>query len=158
MKLTPGQIREALGLSQDAFRGWRATLSPLQGRSGYTPCFTPADLLALAVVKTLIDGAGVRVGALTPVAATLFDITNRTSWPLLQRSVLVFNLRAAEIALVPETQTPGTASVDLRVACRPIVAMLEEWLRGEQTTDNQHILRFPLSSIESERRAVGGDA
>ena len=158
MKLTPGQIREALSLSQDAFRGWRATLPPLQGRSGYTPCFTPADLLALAVVKTLVEGAGIRVGALTAVANTLFDITNQTSWPLLQRSVLVFNLRAGEIALVPATQTPGTAAVDLRVACRPIVAMLEDWLRGEQTTDNQHVLRFPLSSIESERRAARGDA
>lgn len=158
MKLTPGQIRQALGLSQDAFRGWRATLPPLQGRTGYSPCFTPADLLALAIVKALVEGAGIRVGALTPVAATLFEITNQTSWPLLQRSVLIFNLRAGEIALVPETQPPGTAWVELRVACRPIVAMLEEWLRGAQTDDNQHVLRFPLSSFEGERRAAGGDA
>jgi len=113
--------------------------------------------LALAIVKALV-GAGVRVGALAPVADALFEITNQTSWPLLQRSVLVFNVRAGEVALVPETQTPGTAWVDLRVACRPIIAMLEEWLRGEQTTDSQHVLRFPLSSVESERRVAGGDA
>ena len=112
----------------------------------------------MAIVKALVEGAGVRVGALTPVAATLFDITKQTSWPLLQRSVLVFKLRAGEIALMPETQTPRTTWVELRVACRPIVAMLEVWLRGEQTTDNQHVLRFPLSSFESERRAAGGDA
>ncbi len=156
LKLTPGQVREALQLSQDTFRGWRSALAPLNGRSGYTPCFSLADLLALAIVKTIVDGAGVRISALGPVAPALFDLTNQTAWPLLERSLLIMDLRAGTLSLVAETQSPRTGVVDLRVACRPILASLDEWLRGEQRGDGQHVLRFPLTSIDPERRLAGG--
>jgi len=156
LKLTPGQVREALQISQDTFRGWRAALAPLSGRSGYTPCFSLADILALAIVKTIVEGAGVRIGALRPVAPALFELTNQTAWPLLERSLLIFDLRAGSLSLVAETQSPRTGVVDLRVACRPILAGLHEWLRGEQRGSSQHVLRFPLASVDPERRLAGG--
>jgi hypothetical protein len=72
MKYTPGQAQETLYLSPATFRHWKTALPPLRGRIGYSPCFTPGDLLAMAVVKMLTEDIGIRVGNLRGIADALF--------------------------------------------------------------------------------------
>src|SRR6266446_6964511 len=106
MKLSPGQVREVLGVSQEAFRHWRASLPPLAGRKGYRPCFSLGDLFAMALIRALTEDAGVRVGSLHAVAATLFEQCGRHSWAGLERSILVLELARVRVTFVNGPQVP----------------------------------------------------
>jgi hypothetical protein len=157
MKLTPGQLRETLGLSQDTYRHWKQALSPLAGRNGYRPCFTLGDLLALAMVKALIEDAGMRVGALQPVAEALFRICNASPWAALERSILVVELADVHVAVMPEDQTRRAKGISIQAPCRPIVGRLREKLLTEQGEEPQQTLRFPPAAVGARRRSIGSD-
>lgn len=153
MKFTPGQAREILRISQDAYRHWRGTLSPLAGRNGYSPCFTSGDLLAMAAVKVLTEDAGIRVGNLKVVAAALFEHCNRNSWAALERSVLVIEPSLGRVTSAPEGQSsPATREIAVVLPCRPIVAALRARLLHEQADAAQGALRFPPTALAGARR------
>jgi DNA-binding transcriptional MerR regulator len=157
MKLTPGQLRELLGLTQDAFRHWKRALAPLKDRNGYRPCFTPGDLLAVAVVKALTEDAGVRVGALSSIAEELFRVCNEASWPALERSTLLLDLSEQGITVLAETQPVRAAGTAIYVACRPIVARLRERVLSEGGVEPQQILHFPPTVVGAGVRSAGGE-
>ena len=115
MKLSPGQVREVLGLTQDTYRHWKAALPPVAGRNGYRPCFTHGDLFAMALVKALTDDAGVRVSALHAVAAGIFDHCGKHSWTELERSTLVLELARVQVNFIPEQQSPQFDGIGLAV-------------------------------------------
>jgi hypothetical protein len=150
MKLTPGQVREVLGLSQDTYRHWKGALPPLAGRNGYRPCFTHGDLFAMALVKALTDDAGVRVGALHAVAASLFDQCSKHSWAELERSTLVLQLARVQATFVPEQQLPRLDGVWLLVPCRRIVLDLRERLLMEEEPVDQGSLHFPPTVVSGQ--------
>jgi DNA-binding transcriptional MerR regulator len=152
MKLSPGQVREVLGLSQDTYRHWKAALPPLAGRNGYRPCFTPGDLLAMAVVKALTDDAGVRVRALQTIAESLFDHCGRHSWVELERSTLVLELAKVQVTFVPEQQLPQLNGIGLIVPCRPIVLDLRERLLMDKRPADQGNLHFPPTVVSGQAR------
>lgn len=156
LKLTPGQLREVVGLSQDAFRHWKRALAPLAGRNGYRPCFTSGDLFAVAVIKVLITEAGIRVGAVGGIAEELFRFANATPWATIERSTFIFDLSAGKIAVIPEANSIRTTGTAVHVACRPIVARLRERLLADQATDPQQMLQLP-PTIVSARTGTGGD-
>lgn len=157
MKFTPGQVRETLGLTKATFRHWKEALPPLGGRNGYSPCFTPGDLLSMAVVKALIEDAGVHVGALQPIADVLFRICNTTAWAALERSALILELAEARVSVTPEDQARLTDGISIHVPCRPIIWQLRERLLTEQGEGLQQTLRFPLATVGENRRSVGSD-
>jgi hypothetical protein len=152
MKLSPGQVREVLGLSQDAYRHWKAALPPLANRNGYRPCFTHGDLLAMALVKALTDEAGVHVGALRAVATGLFDHCSKHSWAELERSTLILELARAHVAFVPEQQVPQFNGIGLVVPCRRTVIDLRERLLMEKEPIDQGNLHFPPTVVSGQAR------
>ena len=71
---TPGQLRDAAGLSAETYRHWKKTLAPLRRARGHSPSFTPGDLVAVAIVRVLTETFGIRVGMLGSVAEPLFAL------------------------------------------------------------------------------------
>lgn len=156
LKLTPGQLREILGLSQDTFRHWKRSLKPLSGRNGYTPCFSPGDLFAVAAVQGLVTDAGVRVGAIAAIADELFQFATTTSWAVIERSVLIFDLANGRISVAQETSSLRPTGIGVHVPCRPIVARLRERLLAEQDGELQQLLQFP-PAVVAGRTGTGGE-
>lgn len=152
MKLTPGQFREMLDLTKDTYRHWKQALPPLTGRNGYRPCFTTGDLLAVAILKALVETGGFKVSALQPVAEELFRICNETPWASLERTSLVFEPANAHIEVVAETRSHRTDGLTVLLACRPILANIRTRLLTAQEQEMQSPLRFPPSVVAGERR------
>lgn len=152
MKLSPGQVREVLGLSQDTYRHWKAALPPLAGRNGYRPCFTHGDLFGMAVVKALTNDAGIQVGALRAVATRLFDHCGKHSWAELERSTLVLELARVQVTFVSEQQLPQFDAIGLVVPCRQIVLDLRERLLMDKEPDDQGNLHFAPTVISGQAR------
>lgn len=155
MKLTPGQVQEILQLSPATLRHWKQALPPLGGRKGYTPCFSPGDVLAMAVVKTLTEEVGIRVGNLSGMAPDLFERCSQ-SWAGLERSVIIFEPLRQRVALAPETQPLALGGLTVAIPVRPIIAALRERLLLEQTEMPQEPLWFPPTAVSAKRH--GGDA
>jgi hypothetical protein len=147
MKLTPGQIRQILGLSPDTFRHWKAALPPLTDRNGHRPCFSHGDLFAMALVRALTEDAGVRVGALQAVSVRLFEQCGRQSWAGLERSILVMELPRVKVEFVPEHNVPQLDRIGILVPCGPIVADLRQALLQDKEGDDQGSLRLPPTVI-----------
>jgi hypothetical protein len=145
-----------LGLSQDTFRHWKRSLKPLSGRNGYTPCFTPGDLFAVATVHALVTDAGVRVGAIAAISEELFRFATVTSWAVIERSVLVFDLAAGRLTIVQEANSIRPTVTGIHVPCRPIVAKLRERLLAEQDGELQQLLQFP-PAVVAGRTGTGGE-
>jgi hypothetical protein len=152
MKLTPGQVREVLDLSQDAFKHWKKVLPPLTGRNGYRPCFTHGDLLAMAFVRALTEDACIQVGALATVSTALFDHCAKQSWAALERTILILELPRIRVEFVPEHANPQVASIGIVVPCGPIISDLRKRLLRSEDDGSQGSLRFPPTVIASERR------
>jgi hypothetical protein len=147
MQLTPGQVRQVLGLSPDTFRHWKAALLPLTGRNGHRPCFSHGDLFAMALIRALTEDAGVRVGALRTVSAILFEQCNRQSWAGLERSILVLELTRVRAEFFSEPHTPSTEHIGIIVPCRPIIADLRASLLKDADDDEQGKLRFAPTMV-----------
>jgi hypothetical protein len=154
LNLTPGQLREILGLSEDTFRHWRRAIPPLAGRNGYRPCFTHGDLMATALVKSLVDEAGIKVGALSGIAPELFRLCQQTAWAALERTVLVIEPGKCQLSLaVSSPLSSPNGPVAIHVPCAPIVARVRARLLAEQPAEDQQPLRFPPAAIGPARRA-----
>jgi hypothetical protein len=147
MKLTPGQVRQILGLSPDTFRHWKAALTPLTGRNGHRPCFSHGDLFAMALVRTLTEDAGVRVGALQTVSTILFEQCNRQSWAGLERSVLLLELPKVRAEFFPEPHALPAEQITIVVPCRPIIMELRASLLKDAGDDEQGNLRFAPTMV-----------
>jgi DNA-binding transcriptional MerR regulator len=156
MKYTLGQVKEILPISQDTYRHWKITLPPLNGRNGHTRCFSPGDLLAMAIVKTLTEEVGIRVGNLQSVAIELFAHCDSGSWAGLERSTLVINQPPrARVTSVPESQAVTVDGIAIVLPCRPIITGLRQrLLLGRESTD-QEPLRFPPTALSGGQRRQG---
>jgi len=154
MKFTPGQVQETLQLSPAAFRHWKTALPPLCGRNGYSPCFTLGDLLALAVVKSLTEDVGIRIGALCGLAVDLFVHCSQP-WAVLERSVLIVEPLHPRVTSIAETQPLAPEEVMIAVPLRPIITAMRERLLLEQSGVQQEPLRFPPTAIGSGVRRRG---
>jgi len=155
MKLTLGQVQDTLGLSRDTYRHWRTVILPLSVRKGHRPCFTHGDLLALAIVKTLVDQFGVQVRNLDSLARALFDQCGQHPWTKFERQVAVIYPATWRLMFGAENQIPQLTGAAIIVPCGPIIASLRAALMLEQEEDPQAALRFPLAAVE--RRIVGSD-
>ena len=92
MQYTPGQLRDAVGLSKEAYRHWRRVLTGFPAGKNHGPVFAPGDVLALAVLRLLTDECGLRVGSLGTVSDRIFEVCNETPWEVLGERVLVIDI------------------------------------------------------------------
>ena len=152
MKFTLGQVKEILPISQDTYRHWKTILPPLAARNGHTRCFMPGDLLALAVVRTLTEDVGIRVGNLQSTAIAIFDECNRNSWAGAERLALVVEPLRSRAATVSESQPPAMETTAIVLPLRPIVSHLRARLALGYEGPQQEPLRFPPTAVSAGRR------
>ena len=123
---TPGQLRDAVGISQETYRHWKKTLAPLRREAGHSPCFSAGDLLATATIKILVSDYGIRVSALSTLADGVFDECNSRSWPTLKRSMVVLNIASERVTI----QTDGSVlAVDAPAMVVPLGTLIDSLRR-----------------------------
>lgn len=93
MFYTPGQLRDSVGLSREAYRHWKRVVPAFANGRGHSPSFSPGDVLASAVLHRLTDAAGVRIGRLSEIAPAIFEVCNASSWDVLQQKYLIIDLQ-----------------------------------------------------------------
>jgi hypothetical protein len=151
MKLTLGQVQEALGLSRDAYRHWQTVLPPLAVRKGRKPCFSHGDLLATAIVKALADDVGVPVSKLESVASSLFEQCGQHPWTKFERQIAIVFPGTWNVSFVADSQNPLTGRAAIAIPCAPIIALLRAALMVEQVDEPQVPFKFPLAAVTTER-------
>ena len=142
VNFTPGQLRDAVGIGQETYRHWKKALAPLRRDAGHSPCFTAGDLLATAIIRTVVAGYGMRVSALSELAYGLFQACNAQSWPTLERSLMVLDVTRALVTI----QAQGSGLVlDGPMLVVPLRTTIENLRRAllAGDGDGQEMLRFP---------------
>lgn len=104
MEYTPGQLRDLVGLSKEAFRHWKRVLPALSTGKAHAPCFSAGDVLATTVLYRITERCGARIGQLAGVASGIFDICNRTPWDVLANRILVLDLSVNRCMTVAESR------------------------------------------------------
>lgn len=151
MKLSPAQFRDALGISQETLRHWRKVLPIFQGRSGYAPVFTPGDLVAGAVIKTVKDHWGLSVSAFADHSVELGRVCNETPWAVLPTGKLVLSLadRSCEFVSIESHTAPN--KLYLTVPLAPIIDHLTHALLKDQQ-QTQKPTYFPPRDVRPDRQ------
>ena len=155
MQYTPGQVRQALGLPQETLRHWRAVFSSLDGIRGQGPAYRPSQILALAIIKRLVDDCGLPVGALKGVDAELFEVAQSRHWTVLEQgSLLVFPGRGAVEFIDGRAEVAGDQPFIL-LPLAPVIAQLRRALTGMEVLDDQQSFAFrpvPMSQDPAKAR------
>jgi hypothetical protein len=144
---TPGQLRDSVGLSKEAFRHWKRVVPAFANGRGHAPSFSPGDVLASAVLRRLTDAAGVRIGHLSDIAPAIFEVCNASSWDVLQRKCLVIDLQVGTCVAANDSALPPG---DLVVICAldPLIKVLRfDLLNGAAS-----LTRKPIGDQSNARR------
>jgi hypothetical protein len=152
MHFTPGQLRTAVAIAPETYRHWKKALPPLRRDRRHSPCFTSGDLVAVAVVRRLCLDLGIRVGALAPSAAALFDICNGSPWAVLERGKLLLDIPRGEVRFRSELAIALHDDTLVAVSLRPIVRQLRDQLLSVTRPDDQQALRFPPTPLAAPMR------
>ena len=136
VRYTRGQLRDAVGISQETYRHWKKALPPLRRGAGHGPKYSAGDLLAAAVVRILTADFAIRVGAVSVVAPALFETCN-APWSLLERGTLIVDLSAGALQFTRESEAPTLQAPVLIVPLQSSIldlraALLQEPDRGTQ--------------------------
>lgn len=153
MHFTPGQLRTTIGLSVETYRHWRRVLPMFVKRRGHAPCYSTGDLLAASILRRLTDGCGIRVGNLAEISIEIVRLCNSTSWPGLERSVLVIDMDRDQCRIVK--QPLDTTDIGLSIVCPldPVLSGLRDALLRTQPAGDQFHLKFPLAEVGSDSSA-----
>ena len=143
VRYTPGQLRDAVGISQETYRHWKKALPPLRGGAGHGPRFSVGDLLAVVVVRILTNDFAIRVGAISVIARTLFETCNAVPWPALERGKLVVDLAAGELQFIQDTESAAFRTPVLVIPLRSSILRLRAALLTELGREPQRALPFP---------------
>ena len=124
MYYTPGQLRDTVGLTKEAFRHWKRVVPAFASGRGHAPSFSSGDVLASAVLRRLTDTVGVRIGHLSQVAPNIFEVCNASTWDALRDKHLIIDLKMGSCVL---SSDPTRSSADLFVVCTlaPLIEALE---------------------------------
>lgn len=153
---TPGQLRSAISIAPETYRHWKKALAPLRRGRGHSPCFSSGDLVAVSVIRSLATDMAIRVGALAPIAETLFALCNLSPWPALERAKLVIDVPGAQLQLRPELAEVVSDQPLIMVPLSPMVARLREQLLAASGSSEQASLLFPPMPINAAVSARGG--
>jgi hypothetical protein len=154
VQYTPGQLCTTASISPQTYRHWKKTLAPLRRGRGHSPCFSPGDLVAVAVVRTLCLEVGVRVGALRKIANTLFKTCNASPWQILERGKLALDIANGELKFQQERANVFGECTLVIVQLRPIIERLRSQLLAASDHEIQRQLRFPPLPVTPQPRRV----
>jgi hypothetical protein len=149
VKYTPSQVRQAVGLPQETLRHWRGTFGFLQDIRGHGPVYRPGQILALAIIKRLVQDCGITVGSLKPVGGDLYAAVNGSHWSALERSCLLINLKEGAVAVVDGRSVAVDDIALLVLPLTPIIAELRRELTGMELLDPQQSFAFPPHGVSS---------
>jgi hypothetical protein len=149
IRYTPGQFRDALGLTKETFRYWKRDLPALAEVAGHSPCFGPHELVATAIAKSAVDESSIR--KLASLAPQLFAMCEQMAWPQLERMSAVLFIKAGRVCFVDRgTALQGDESAVI-VPLAPVVHELRaRLLAGDVET--QGSLAFPPVAVSAGRR------
>ncbi len=151
IRYTPGQFRDALGLTKETFRYWKRDLPALAAGAGHSPCFGPAELVATAIAKRAIDLGGTSIGRLAPLAPRLFALCEQKAWPQLERLSAVLFLKSGDASFIEQgSPFPGNEPAII-VPMEPVIRELRERLLAADV-EVQTSLAFPPVAVSSRRR------
>ena len=153
VRYSPGQLRDAVGISQETYRHWKKVLAPLQRRTRRNSCFTAGDMLAVALVRVMTTDFSMRIGAVSDVADRLFAMCNTTSWPVLERSRLIVDLPSQRLELRTELRDRDFETPALGLPLRPVIAKLRDALLTDGGPE-QPELSFPPVSLPAAGTAA----
>jgi hypothetical protein len=141
IRYAPGQLREATGLSKDTWHYWRKEIPWLNSSSGSPrACFGPGELLAVAVLKQL-HSLGLPISRLVEIADGLRVHCCSSSWPQLERTSAVVELRAGKVTYLSALPVASEQAL-LVLPLGPLIASLREHL-FEEAPIPQRTLVFP---------------
>lgn len=143
VKYTPSQVRQAVGLRSETLRHWRGTFGFLQDIRGHGPIYRPSQILALAVIKRLVQDCGVAVGSLKPVEGELYAAVNGTHWSALESRCLLINLKGGAVTVVDGRSVAVDDTALLVLPFAPVIAELRRELTGVELLDPQQSFAFP---------------
>ncbi len=147
IRYTPGQFRDALGLTKQTFRYWKRDLPALAAVCGHSPCFGPGDLLATAVAKHVVDLAALSVSRLAPLASDLFAICHQNAWPQLERFAILLLFESGRVDLVSlDAPLLPSREAAFYVPLPPLIDELRRKLL-EAHDEGQRSLAFPPVSV-----------
>ena len=155
VRYTPGQLRDAVGISQETYRHWKKALPPLGGGAGHGPRFSVGDLLAVVVVKILTNDFAIRVNAISAIARALFETCNAVPWPALERGKLLVDLAAGELQFIHTAEPTRVPAPVLVIPLQPSIRRLRAALLTEYDRGTQAALPFPpTATTETAASAV----
>lgn len=138
MHYTPGQLRDTVGLSKEAFRHWKRIVPAFANGRGHAPTFSSGDVLASAVLRRLTDTIGVRIGHLADVTPQIFQVCNSSSWESLRTKSLIIDLPKCSCVAVGDPELPVG---ELVVVCvlAPLIEALQLELINSKFPDQAKI-------------------
>lgn len=144
IRYSPGQLREAVGLSKDTWHYWRKGIAWLNPPSGHPrACFGPGELLAVAVLKQL-HSLGLPISRLVELADGLLDHCCSSSWPQLERTSAVVELASGRVRYFSEI--PNTSEHPFLVLpLGPLIALLREHLFDNVPVPQRALVFPPLA-------------
>lgn len=153
MRYTPGQLRDTVGLSKEAFRHWKRIVPAFANSRGHAPTFSSGDVLASAVLRRLTDLMGVRIGSLAEVTPQIFQICNASPWEELQKKSLFIDLLKCSCVTVNDPEFPRG---ELVVVCAlaPLIEALQLELLNSNFSSHSNIK--PANSNIGSFRKRGG--
>ena len=149
MKFTPSQVRQAVGLPQETLRHWRGTFAFLRGIRGQGPVYRSGQILALAIIKRLVQECGITVSSLKPVEGDLFRAVKGTLWSALDGNCLLINLKEGKAAVVDGRYVAVGEAALVLLPFRPVIAELRRELTGMELLDPQQSFAFPPHGMDS---------
>jgi hypothetical protein len=151
IRYTPGQFRDALGLTKETFRYWKRDLPALAGVTGHSPCFGPSELVATAIAKRAVDFGGASIGRLAPLASQLFAMCEQKAWPQLERLSAILFLNSGTVSFVEQGNPFTFEEPAIVVPMEPVIRELRERLLAADV-EVQTSLAFPPVPVSSRRR------
>ena len=149
MEYTPGQLRDLVGLSKEAYRHWKRVLPALSTGRQHAPCFSAGDVLATTVLHRISESCGARIGRLAGVASGIFDICNRTPWEVLANRILVLDLAVNRCMIVAESRDiPVDDAVVICSLESRITELQSRLLQSNPSSDHK-----PLAPTAAVRRS-----
>jgi hypothetical protein len=126
MNFTPQQVRQILSIPQETLRHWRTTLPPLSGKKGYSPCFSAGDILALRIVKEIVDKFRIRVQVLVPNSVSLFNTCKGVNWGRTYSQFLVFDPNSSTQIVLQKADDLKFTPLNSTVMLIPLDYFVEE--------------------------------
>lgn len=151
VQFTPGQLREAVGISVETFRHWKRVLPTFAKRKPYLPSFTMGDLVAGGILRHLTEQCGIRIGHLTKISSDIVRVCNVAPWASLEHQILLIDFSEQVCRLVSRREEIGSSAFVLRCPLQPVLREVREGLLRSIPSANQHSLHFPPVRVERER-------